>query len=474
MQQTSHSKKTALWRPALLAIALLLATALRAQDITGQWNGVLEVQGIQLRLVFHVSEADTGYTATMDSPDQGANGIPVTQTSFEDGTITFRVANLDMQYQGTLAGEAIEGTFRQRGVAIPMNLSREEVERVAPKRPQEPTEPFPYRSEEVTFPNPVAKIALAGTLTLPQQGGRFPAVVLISGSGPQNRNEELLGHKPFLVIADYLTRQGIAVLRFDDRGVAQSEGEFSGATSADFATDVASAVAYLQTRAEVDPEKIGLVGHSEGGLIAPMVAARSREIAFIVMLAGPGISGGDILKRQTELISRADGMEEDQIKTELELLQAFLDIASRDQSLEEIRAELKEYLLQAVTEHPELVPEGMDQEAFIDSNLKLATPWMTYFLKYDPVPALTRVKCPVLALNGEKDLQVPAKVNLDAISEALAKGGNKKATVMELPNLNHLFQECQTGSPSEYAAIEETFSPKALEVMAEWIKEQMK
>ena len=474
MQQTSHSKKTALWRPALLAIALLLATALRAQDITGQWNGVLEVQGIQLRLVFHVSEADTGYTATMDSPDQGANGIPVTQTSFEDGTITFRVADLDMQYQGTLAGEAFEGTFRQRGIEIPMNLSREEVERVAPNRPQEPAEPFPYRSEEVTFPNPVAKITLAGTLTLPQQGGRFPAVVLISGSGPQNRNEELLGHKPFLVIADYLTRQGIAVLRFDDRGVGQSEGEFSGATSADFATDVASAVAYLQTRAEVYPEKIGLVGHSEGGLIAPMVAARSRDIAFIVLLAGPGISGGDILKRQTELISRADGMEEDQIKTELELLQAFLDIASRDQSLEEIRAELKEYLLQAVTEHPELVPEGMDQEAFIDSNLKLATPWMTYFLKYDPVPALTRVKCPVLALNGEKDLQVPAKVNLDAIAEALAKGGNKKATVMELPNLNHLFQDCQTGSPSEYAAIEETFSPKALEVMAEWIMEQMK
>jgi fermentation-respiration switch protein FrsA (DUF1100 family) len=472
MQPKNSFTPSALKALATAILTLLATSSFQAQDITGQWNGVLEVQGIQLRLVFHVSEADNGYEATMDSPDQGANGIPVTQTTLEDETITFRVADLDMQYQGTLAGEGIEGTFRQRGIEIPMNLSREEAEIVAPKRPQEPAEPFPYLSEEVTFPNPVAKITLAGTLTLPEKEGKFPAVVLISGSGPQNRNEELLGHKPFLVLADYLTRQGIAVLRFDDRGVGQSEGDFASATSADFATDVASAVAFLQTRNDIDQKHLGLVGHSEGGLIAPMVAAGSPDIAFIVLLAGPGISGGDILMRQTELISRANGMDEDQIKTELELLQAFLDIASRDNSMEEIRAELKEYLLRVVTENPELVPEGMDQDAYIDSNLKQVTPWMTYFLKYDPVPALTRVKCPVLALNGEKDLQVPAKVNLDAIGEALAKGGNKKATLMELPNLNHLFQECETGSPSEYAKLEETFSPRALEAVGSWIKDQ--
>lgn len=459
---------------ATVILALLTTSSFRAQDITGQWNGVLDVQGYQLRLVFHVSEADNGYTSTMDSPDQGATGIPVTKTTFEAPSITFEVADLDVQYQGTLDGSSIQGTFRQRGMEIPMALSRDAVEIEAPNRPQEPVEPYPYVSEEVTFNNPVARISLAGTLTLPEQGGRFPAVVLITGSGPQNRNEEILGHKPFLVIADYLTRNGIAVLRFDDRGVGQSEGDFSGATSADFGTDVASAVAYLQTREEIDPKKIGLVGHSEGGLIAPMVAAGSPDIAFIVLLAGPGIPGPEILMRQTELIARADGMEEAQIKTELEMLQAFLDIAANGSNIEEIRSNLKEHLLQVLPEHPELVPEGMGQDAFIESNLKQVSPWMVYFLAYDPVPALTRVKCPVLALNGAKDLQVPSQVNLDAIRQALESGGNSRVTALELANLNHLFQECETGSPSEYATLEETFSPRALEAMASWIKDQTK
>lgn len=453
-------------------LTLAFTFSMRAQDITGQWNGVLSVQGIQLRLVFHVSEADNGYTATMDSPDQGAAGIPVTRTNFTDGAITFEVANLDVQYTGNLEGEGIKGTFTQRGMAFPMDLSREETEIQPPVRPQEPVEPFPYKAQEVTFKNPGAGITLAGTLTLPQEEGPYPAVVLISGSGPQNRNEELLGHKPFLVIADYLTRNGIAVLRFDDRGTAQSEGDFSSATSADFATDVASALAYLQTRPEIDQQHIGLVGHSEGGLIAPMVAAGSPDIAFIVLLAGPGISGGDILMRQTELISRANGMEEENIKTELELLKAFLDIASRGGDLDTMKASLRKHLERVLPEHPELVPEGMAQEAFIDSNLKQVTPWMAYFLNYDPVPALQRVSCPVLALNGAKDLQVPAKVNLDAIRQALDAGGNKRVTTLELPNLNHLFQECETGSPSEYATIEETFSPRALEAMGAWIRQQ--
>jgi len=454
---------------AAVILALLTTSSFRAQDITGQWNGVLSVQGIELRLVFHVSETESGYTATMDSPDQGAIGIPVTKTTYKEPTITFEVSNLNMEYQGTLADGKVEGTFRQRGMEIPMALSRDAVEIEAPNRPQEPVEPYPYVSEEVTFNNPVARISLAGTLTLPEQGGRFPAVVLITGSGPQNRNEELLGHKPFLVISDYLTRRGIAVLRYDDRGVGKSEGDFTAATSADFATDVTSAMAYLQTRPEIDPAKIGLVGHSEGGLIAPMVAAGSRDVAFIVLLAGPGIPGADILKRQTELIARANGMDEAALQTELDKLQSFLDLASGGDDPEEIRTALKARLQKDFSEHPEQVPEGKTLEEAINDNLTRLSPWMLYFLKYDPAPALEKVTCPVLALNGAKDLQVPARVNLDAIGQALEKGKNKKVTLLELPNLNHLFQECETGSPSEYAALEETFSPGALETMASWI-----
>lgn len=473
--RTQHLLKTPLLnRHALFVLLLLVSSLTRAQDITGQWNGVLDVQGIKLRLVFHVSQGADGLTATMDSPDQGANGIPVAKTTFDPPAVAFEIPGIGMEYQGTLADSTIEGTFRQRGFETPLNLSREAIDLAPPNRPQEPAAPFPYRSEEVTFNNPVAKISLAGTLTLPEKGDKFPAVVLISGSGPQNRNEELLGHKPFLVLADYLTRRGIAVLRYDDRGTAQSEGDFAAATSADFATDVASAVAYLQTRAEIDQKHIGLVGHSEGGLIAPMVAAGSRDIAFIVLLAGPGISGSDILMQQTELIARANGMDKAELQTELEMLQAFLDIASSGDDLEATQAALKARLEQDFAEHPERVPEGKTPEELIGDNLKLLTPWMRYFLQYDPVPALEQVQCPVLAINGAKDLQVPAQANLEAIAQALARGGNQRATTVELPNLNHLFQECQSGSPSEYALIEETFSPKALEVVGEWINKQVK
>lgn len=474
MPQLFHRSPSTLKRRFLLGATLLLAGFLQAQDITGQWNGVLDIQGIKLRLVFHVSQGDEGLTATMDSPDQGANGIPVAKTTFDPPAVAFEIPGIGMEYQGTLADSTIEGTFRQRGFETPLNLSREAIDLAPPNRPQEPEAPFPYRSEEVTFNNSIAKISLAGTLTLPENGSNFPAVVLISGSGPQNRNEELLGHKPFLVLADYLTRNGIAVLRYDDRGTAGSEGDFAAATSADFATDVASAVAYLQTRSEINHKHIGLVGHSEGGLIAPMVAAKSPDIAFIVLLAGPGISGADILMQQTELISRANGMAEAELQAELEMLQAFLDIASGGSDLETTRAALKTRLEQEFDNHPERVPEGKTREELISDNLKLLTPWMLYFLQYDPVPALEQVQCPVLAINGAKDLQVPSKANLDAIAQALARGGNQKATTVELPNLNHLFQECQTGSPSEYARIEETFSPKALEVVGEWIDKQVK
>lgn len=276
-------------------ITILTSITLNAQDITGEWNGLLKVQGIQLRLVFNVAKTDSGYLSTMDSPDQGANDIPVTTTTFDHPKIIFEVKNIGIEYIGELKGEEIIGTFKQGGQEFSMDLSREEIEKVVVKRPQEPTEPYPYYSEDVTFKNATADISLAGTLTLPKKKGKYPVVILISGSGPQNRDCDLLGHKSFLVISDYLTRNGIGVLRYDDRGVEESTGDFDNATSADFATDVESAVEYLKSRKEIDKKNIGLVGHSEGGLIAPMVAAESEDIAFIVLLAGTGIQGDQLL-----------------------------------------------------------------------------------------------------------------------------------------------------------------------------------
>ncbi len=454
--------------PTLLILASLTAAT---QDITGQWNGLLKIQeGVQLRLVFHISKTESGYASTMDSPDQGAKGLPVNSTKFENNTLNLEATALGMTYTGTLSSGVIEGTFMQRGMSLPLKLTREEVMAAKPNRPQEPKPPFPYYTEDVTFSNDEAKVQLAGTLTLPSKTGKFPVVVMISGSGPQNRDEELLGHKPFLVIADFLTRNGIGVLRFDDRGTAKSTGDFKSATSADHASDALSAVAYLKTRSEINPKKIGLVGHSEGGLIAPMAAVKSKDVAYIVLLAGPGIPGHEILTLQTGLINKANGMSEEKLKIELDQLKGAMDIVRYTKDLNDMKSKLTEFIKEEIKKHPESVPQGQTEEALIMSNVEsLATLWMQFFLNYDPAMNLTRVKCPVLALNGEKDLQVPPKEDLGAIEKYLKQAGNKHFTTKEMPGLNHLFQECKTGSPSEYAVIEQTFAPSALEEISGWI-----
>ncbi len=448
----------------------------RAQDITGQWNGVLKFQGTQLRLVFNISKSEKGYSSTMDSPDQGAKGIPVTATTFENSKLKIEIANAGITYSGELKENEVQGTFKQGGMEFPLNLSRKVIEKEALKRPQEPVKPYPYVTEDVVFQNPQASISLAGTLSLPEKGSNFPVAVLISGSGPQNRDEELLGHKPFLIIADYLTRHGIAVLRFDDRGVGQSKGEFKTATSADFATDVESAVAYLKTRKEIDPKKIGLIGHSEGGIIAPMVASRSKDVNFIVLLAGTGIRGDKLLLMQQELIARANGVSEAEIKKSLESGSIAFDMVLKSKDIPSLTTDLTRYIKDVLSKDKTAeLPKGMTEEQFISSQInQLTSPWMVYFIKYDPAIALEKVKCSVLAVNGEKDLQVPPKENLTAIENALKKGKNKNVTIKEFPNLNHLFQEAKTGSPSEYAAIEQTFSPVALEEVTQWILNKTK
>ncbi len=462
---------------ALILLAGFISLSVFAEDITGQWNGVLKVQGMQLRLVFNISKTGNIYTSTMDSPDQGAKDIPVTTTSFENSTLKITVVNIGVQYEGVLGKDSIVvGNFKQGGQSLPMNLSKEKIEKEKVNRPQEPIKPYSYYSEDLFFENKKAGITLAGTLTLPKKMGVFPVVVLISGSGPQNRDEQLLGHKPFLVLSDYLTKNGIAVLRFDDRGTAASKGDFKTATSFDFATDVEAAVDYLKTRKEINQKKIGLIGHSEGGIIAPMVASRSKDIAFIVLLAGTGIPGDQLLLLQQELIGKASGMSDVDIQKNKAINIGAFDIVRKAIDTEKLKVDLTNYLHQAFKDTVNSpVPKGVNKEDFVKSQvIQTTSPWMVNFLKYNPATALIKVKCPVLAINGEKDLQVPPKINLEAIKNALTKAGNKSVTTKELPNLNHLFQECKTGAPSEYASIEHTFSPTALLEILKWLKVQTK
>ena len=438
----------------------------QAQDITGQWYGALDIY--ELRLVFHITQTDDGYTATWDSPDQNLTGMHVTTITFDGSKLSMAISDVYILYEGEYKTDSIVGTFKQAAVSFPLTLKRAPVEVKPIVRPQEPIPPFPYRSEDITFENKTDGITLAGTLTLPETGSNFTSVILITGSDPQNRDSELLGHKPFLVIADYLTRRGIAVLRYDDRGTAQSTGNFARATTADFATDAESAIAYLKTRNEINPQKIGLVGHSEGGVIAPMIAARSEDVGFIVMLAGMGISGDKLWLMQLELLGRALGTSETELAVLKKIAEKVFDKIFTANGIVPYQE-----IFELLTTMKADIVAALSEETTVDDFIRLfaarINPWMQYFLRYDPAPTLEQVKCPVLAVNGSMDLQVPAKENLTAIAEALEKGGNKNVTIKEYPGLNHLFQECTTGSIDEYAIIEQTFSPEVLKDLGDWI-----
>jgi fermentation-respiration switch protein FrsA (DUF1100 family) len=464
-------------KSSILLMSNMIALSVFSQDPTGDWNGSLTIQGTQLRIAFHIKQTDSGYVSTMDSPDQKAFGIPVKSTSFIAPDLVMEMPALALNYKGKLGeGPKITGILTQNGQSFPMDLTHDKVEKAVVSRPQEPVKPYPYYEEEVTFTNPNGGHILAGTLTLPKKEGNFPVVVLITGSGPQNRDEELLGHKPFLVLSDHLTRNGIGVLRFDDRGTAKSKGDFKSATTADLSTDAEAAVAYLLTRPEVNKKQIGLIGHSEGGLIAPIVAARNKNVSYIVLMAGTGIPGDELLLKQEELITRATGSSEEEIANMKAMNQQAFTLIRTEKDTAKLRRELTEHVTAALkATPPKDIPAGMSIDAFAQAQInQIMTPWMLYFLRYDPRPTLLKVKCPVLALNGSKDLQVPPKEDLAEIQKALAKGGNKKVTVRELPGLNHLFQECQTGSPDEYAKIEQTISPTALNLISAWILDTLK
>jgi alpha-beta hydrolase superfamily lysophospholipase len=338
----------------------------------------------------------------------------------------------------------------------------------APKanRPQTPKPPYPYLEEEVTFEN--GDVTLAGTLTIPKGEGPFPAVALVTGSGPQDRNEEIFEHKPFMVLADHLSRAGIAVLRYDDRGTGESGGTFGTSTSETFMTDALAAVSFLAEQERIDKQRVGIAGHSEGGLIAPMAAARSKDVAFIVIMAGPGVPGKEILVRQVGLLSKAAGVDDETAASIQSAQQRALDLITEGADTETVRAQIKKLV------ETQMGAETAGLEQTVDrSMLELTSPWFRYFLGYDPRHDLEKLKkIPVLALNGEKDLQVDPKQNLPEIEKALKKAENKDVTIVELPSLNHLFQTADSGAVSEYYTIEETMSPKALDLIRDWIAER--
>jgi hypothetical protein len=433
--------------------------------LDGVWDGALSVSTMQLRLALHLRTGADGTAAWLDSIDQMANGLDVTSLHRDGAHIGFEMPLLKVVFDGVVSADqqSIVGTFTQAGVPLPLTLTKRAPGAAAPTvlRPQTPKKPYPYREEQVAFDDAAANVRLAGTLTLPPGVGPFPAVVLVAGSGANTRNEPILGHQIFLVLADDLTRHGIAVLRYDKRGVGASTGDYAKATTMDFANDAEAAVVWLRGRPEVDAGHVGLVGHSEGGLIVPIVAVRDPKVAFIVMMAGPGVDGLDILLEQGRLIAKAMGATDAKVAENGALQRQLFDIVRSEKDPALADAKLKTALDAYAKANglPEATVEA--QAGTFNSD------WFRFFFDYDPATALRQVRCPVLALSGSLDLQVPPDQNLPPIRAALAHDAD--ATIVELPGLNHLFQPAKTGSPAEYGQIEETIAPVALDTITDWI-----
>jgi pimeloyl-ACP methyl ester carboxylesterase len=445
--------------------------------LAGFWQGRFAVWGREVEIVLEMSaDPVEGIETQLHAPSQGISGVPGGTALLQGRELELAFPTVGARYEGRLAtdGQALRGDWVQAGARFRLNLSRVEGFE-GPPRPQEPSPPFPYRSDSVRFANPEAELTLAGTLTLPRAGGPFPGVVLVTGSGPQDRDETIFAHRPFLVLADALTRAGVAVLRYDDRGVGGSTGDFPSATTEDFASDALAAAAYLSRHPEIVPDRIGLIGHSEGGLVGPMVAVRSDLVAFLVLLAPPGMKGRDLVPLQTERILEASGVPEPVLPLIRRLQTALLDRILADQDSDRAGEGLQEELdgLLGGLPRDALLALGLSAQIdrAIDEQMRqLASPWIRFFLAFDPIQNLERVHVPVLALFGSKDLQVPATPNLELVRGALERGGNPDVTAIRLEGLNHLFQSAETGSPAEYGAITETISPVALDTITEWVR----
>ncbi len=469
-----------LHRPLMITLFLTLtirpgppAGAQEPAAFAGHWEGAIESPGSPLTFRMDLVLTGGTWSGTVVFPTQTPATLRLAGIVVQGDSLAIVLPNVpgDPHWKGVLAGERVTGTFYQSGYAFGFAMGRETLP--GPARPQEPQPPFPYRAEEVSYSN--GDVTLAGTLTRPAGEGPFPAVLLISGSGAQDRNEEIFEHKPFLVLADHLTRAGIAVLRLDDRGVGGSSAGESEVTSEDLAGDVRRGVRWLADRPEIDPARIGLLGHSEGGLIAPLVAAGCDTVAFIILLAGTGVPGDEVLLAQTRLISAAAGLNAAFLDRQQEAQRALFEgtLAGGDSAAVSagVRRLIDTQLSRLPGEHGGLDEAAYEQQVMA-AYRQVTPPWFRFFLSFDPRSALRRVRCPVLALNGTLDLQVPADQNLPEIQRALLAGGNQDVTVHALGGLNHLFQSAETGSPAEYALIEETIAPAVLEIIGAWILER--
>jgi pimeloyl-ACP methyl ester carboxylesterase len=436
--------------------------------VEGIWQGAVETHGMRLRFQLHISHDTEGaLIAALDSLDQGVTGLPANKVTLQDQVFHFEIPSVAGLYEGTLnpAKNAITGKWSQTSADnLPLDFKRSD-QTLELRRPQTPARPFPYVEEKVRFHGWAEGIELSGTLTLPKGAGPFPAVLLVAGSGPQDRDASLANHRPFLLIADALTRKGIAVLRYDKRGVGESTGNPDTATTMDLAADAKAALAFLKSRKQIDGSRVGLIGHSEGAIIAPYLAGHSKEVKWLVLLAAPATPGEQTLLHQSELIGRAGGLTDEQLEASLGFDQAAYALVRKEKD----PSALAEKLVALVKE------TGLDAAlppAALETQLRMLTsPWFRFFLDYDPLPNLKTVSCPVLALYGQKDLQVAPKANLPLLQKALQDAANSHAETRELPELNHLFQHAYTGTPAEYAAIEETFSPEALTLIVDWVRD---
>lgn len=469
----------------IILVLIVTTTKSFCQDnkkFIGNWEGKLNVGNAELRIVIHIkAETDSSVSSTLDSPDQSAYGIIADTTTVHDNELNFEINRLHASFRGKLEDDSvITGTFTQ-GQNFPLTFKKTDKPSGPPNRPQTPHPPFPYKSDDVEYDNSDKTVHYGATFTYPGGNGPFVTAILITGSGQQDRDETIFSHKPFAVIADYLTRNGFAVLRIDDRGRGKTTGEVMKATSEDFAKDVMAAMDYLKTRDEVDPKKIGLIGHSEGGLIASLVLVQRKDVAFIISLAGPGMKGSDILSDQGEAIMIKEGVDKASAKSYNDLYKKIIDYSLTEKdSAQCFNKVWQEYSKWSGSMNPDKLKDlGFTDEErakkILQNLLKtLYTPWMQFFNNSDASINYQKAYCPVLALNGSEDLQVIPEKNLEGIRLALKKSKSKNYDEKELPGLNHLFQHCKKCTVSEYGELEETFAPQALQVMDNWLKENVK
>jgi dienelactone hydrolase len=462
---------------ALLLFLFFIHTSYPQQTIDGSWSGAISIMGSELGIDVRFKTDTDSLRATIDIPQQNAKDLKLIHVEYTSPKVYFELpaGTSTAVFDGKLEGDSIKGKFTQAGMEGEFHLVKGELKT---EQKEEITELLPYNSEEVTFTN--GDIKFAGTLTIPKTEGKHPTVVMITGSGPQNRDEELFGFKPFKIIADYLTRNGIAVLRYDDEGVGGSTGKsVSQYTTEDFAGDVLEAVKFLKTRNDINPEQIGLIGHSEGGIVAPLAASKSKAIAFIVLMAGTGVKGIDILKEQAKLIMEANKTPEEDIKANEDIIDKGCKLLESNGNLEDLRPEVEKMELMSYNNLPEEKKNAIkDKDEYIktmvDAKIKqFSSPWMKFFLSYDPAPTLEKVKCPVLMLFGELDLQVPPAQNKAPMEKALQEGSNKDYMSVVFPKANHLFLSAVTGSPEEYTSLKKEFVPDFLDTIKNWITQRV-